>query len=182
MKDEDWFSNDAMTTWGLQWFLRSLLVELRDVVTLGAHLYFFTDWRMSPVVYGVMEAHGFRVNHCLVWEKTHFGMGSYWRNQHENIVFASLGKPEAMRDRGRGSVLRFKNVSPKAREHPTQKPTELLSSILSAVPEGSVLDPYTGSGSTLVAAKMEGRKAIGVELDERYCEIAANRLRELDKG
>lgn len=61
--------------------------------------------------------------------------------------------------------------------HPTQKPTALMRWCLSFYPSSrSVLDPYMGSGSTLVAAKQDGRTACGVEQDERYCEIAAKRL------
>lgn len=63
-------------------------------------------------------------------------------------------------------------------EHPTQKPVALMKWILSLpwTPAGTVIDPYMGSGTTLVAAKDLGRKAIGVEIEERYCEIAAKRL------
>jgi site-specific DNA-methyltransferase (adenine-specific) len=62
--------------------------------------------------------------------------------------------------------------------HPTQKPVALMAWCMSlpGVPAGVVLDPYMGSGTTLVAAKAEGRRAIGIELEERYCETAANRL------
>ena len=62
--------------------------------------------------------------------------------------------------------------------HPTQKPERVMSWCLSTrwTSTGDVLDPYMGSGSTLVAAKNLGRRAIGIEIEERYCEIAANRL------
>lgn len=176
MEDADWFSHDSMTTWGMTWFLRGVLTALRATLSEGAHLYIFTDWRMTPTVYGMAEAHGYRVNHCLVWDKGHFGMGAYWRNQHENIVFASLGKPAEMRDHGAGSVLTFPTVSPAARVHPTEKPAPLMRYILEAAPDGTVLDPFCGSGPTLVAARDLGRKAIGIEIEERYCEIAAKRL------
>lgn len=176
MEDSDWFTHDAMTTWGFQWFMRSVLIQLRTVLTEGGHVYWFTDWRMTPTVYGMLEAHGYRVNHCLVFAKPHFGMGQYWRNQHENIVFASAGQPADMLDRGRGSVLSSRVVGSAEREHPTEKPLDLVSQIITAVPGDDVLDPFMGSGTTLVAAKQAGRRAIGIEIEEKYCEIAAKRL------
>jgi site-specific DNA-methyltransferase (adenine-specific) len=69
-------------------------------------------------------------------------------------------------------------ASHEALQHPTQKPEALMRWIMRLrwTPEGTVLDPYMGSGTTLVAAKQTGRKAIGIEIEERYCAIAAARL------
>jgi DNA modification methylase len=65
----------------------------------------------------------------------------------------------------------------KAGLHPTQKPVGLMAwCIQKAKQSETIIDPFLGSGTTLVAAKLEGRKAVGIELEERYCEIAANRL------
>lgn len=64
--------------------------------------------------------------------------------------------------------------------HPTEKPLELFSKFIEQFTDAgdTILDPFMGSGTTLEAAKLQGRKAIGIEREERYCEIAANRLRQ----
>ena len=71
-----------------------------------------------------------------------------------------------------------KNVSAEKTEHPCPLPLRLVSRILTlcANPGDLILDPFMGSGTTLVAARDLGMKAVGIEMDERYCEIAARRL------
>jgi DNA modification methylase len=64
------------------------------------------------------------------------------------------------------------------RVHPTQKPLDVIRWAMSFTDGQIVLDPFMGSGTTLLAAKLEGRRAIGIEIEEKYCEIAANRLRQ----
>lgn len=84
-----------------------------------------------------------------------------------------------------GSAARFfycakasKRDRDEGNDHPTVKPTNLMRYLCRLVtpPGGVVLDPFMGSGTTLVACQLEGRKAVGIEINERYCEIAANRL------
>lgn len=81
------------------------------------------------------------------------------------------GHPEIYINRG-------EQANGKRRLHPTQKPLALMRFVIQRCPDGTVLDPFMGSGSTLVAAKSLGRRSIGIEIEERYCEIAAIRCRQ----
>jgi DNA modification methylase len=119
----------------------------------------------------------------LVWDKGEaVGSGgdpkSCWRMDWELIQCARIRELVGGRD---SSVLRFhvRAFAPEYdfRFHPCQKPTALLRYLLLRMGDiGTVADPFMGSGSTLVAAKNLGRTAIGIEVEERYCEIAAKRL------
>ncbi len=102
----------------------------------------------------------------LVWDK----------KQPESFSLAMAEQAWCSWD-GNAKIYRCSVLS-YAKSHPTQKPEGLLRWCIKQVPDNAetIIDPFLGSGTTLVAAKLEGRKAVGIELEERYCEIAANRL------
>jgi site-specific DNA-methyltransferase (adenine-specific) len=92
------------------------------------------------------------------------------------LAWSNLGGPARIyRQRWMGAMKSGEDAQT-SRRHPTEKPVELLRWVLLQVPAGTVADPYMGSGSTLRASKDACRKAIGIEIEERYCEIAARRL------
>lgn len=132
---------------------------------------------------------------CLLWGANHFtrhlphsGGWLIWdkRKGAEDMAQKGwpLGEAELAWTNVRGSTRVFRNLwsgllrSSEKGEfyHPTQKPVSLMEWCIGFMPEGIVLDPYMGSGSTLIAARLTGRRAIGIDIEERYCEIAVQRL------
>jgi DNA modification methylase len=119
----------------------------------------------------------------LIWDKGEaVGMGDTdypWRPNYELIWTIGRG----FHGPRTSSVLRYP-ITPGHRDHPTEKPVGLMINLLLKCPPGVVLDPFMGSGTTLRAAKDLGRRAIGIEIEERYCEIAARRCAQdvLDFG
>lgn len=106
----------------------------------------------------------------LVWDKRRLGMnGGPWRYRHESI-YVTPGF-ERVDDASASIIEAFPDQS----DHAHAKPIDLMRSLISKCPPGMIVDPFMGSGSTLRAAKDLDRKAIGIELEERYCEIAAKR-------
>lgn len=146
-------------------------VEARDEVLSYWHgpALIFGSWKMPPPS---------RTRAALVWDKgPALGMGALdlpWKPSWDLIFIMGRG----FTGRRGGGVLRFPPVQSMAsngRLHPHEKPVALMKHLIERCPEGMVADPFMGSGSTLVAAKALGRRAVGVEIDERYCEIAATR-------
>ena len=130
----------------------------------------FATWK-QPLPTGTREV--------LVWDKVvSTGMGDLsipWRPSWEAVCILGSG---FVGNRSHG-VLRYPlpTLAPDRKRHPTAKPLPLLRDLVGKCPPlADVVDPFMGSGTTLRAAKDLGRKAIGIEIEERYCEIAAKRL------
>lgn len=168
-------SNHRSETTTAAWIGRQIAgdesVDIRDAVLAG-----FPEWCLfgshrRPAPAGARGV--------LIWDKgPASGMGDLsfpWKPSFELIFIAGAlwAGP-----RGEG-VLKGHHVVSRAsmgRVHPNEKPVSLLASIIEKHPAETVLDPFMGSGTTLRAAKDLGRKAIGIEIEERYCEIAAKRM------
>lgn len=126
-----------------------------------------------------------QLKNLLVWDKGTPGrgdcLGNYWF-EYELVLFCLKGGRKYLNGSRDRSIQRVK--PPRNRVHPTQKPVDLLRLYIekSTQPGECVVDPFAGSGSTLVAAAIAGRCAFGTEIDERYCEVAARRIEAALRG
>lgn len=149
-------------------------IEVRDEV--------LRRWEEKPaIVFG-----SWRVNrpsntkHRLIWHKAGQPPGPLnapFMSQDEEIYI--LGKGFRSSSPPMRSVIRTEEHRPSAVSsigHPTPKPVGLMEMLIDRCPEGTIADPFAGSGATLLAARNLNRKVIGVELEEQYCELIAKRL------
>jgi DNA modification methylase len=180
MTDEEFFG------FNVAW-MEAVLAHLCDGGVLGT----FIDWRGNPTVHAAAVKLGLSPINLVVWAKTNAGMGSLYRSQHEllplfkkgaapHVNNVNLGK----RGRWRSNVWTYPGASSLGsdarrglQDHPTVKPTAMLQdALLDLTNRGdAVLDPFLGSGSTLIAAEKTSRVCRGVELDPLYVDVIVRR-------
>ena len=121
----------------------------------------------------------------ILWGSNHYaqrlpvGTTLVWIKRYDTGFGSFLSDAEVAWMKGGHGVYCFRDLSMQGesdnREHPAQKPLPLMRWCIGKTTSQLVIDPFMGSGTTLVAAKEAGRRAIGIEIEERYCEIAAQR-------
>jgi DNA modification methylase len=142
-------------------------------------------WGQKPaIVFGTWRVtRPAATRQLIIWHKKSIGPGMGdlslpWGNAIEEMYVIGDGWKGARRqniittNEQRGSLVGASALI----GHPTPKPVGLLEQLIECAPTGTICDPFAGGGSTLIAARNLGHKAIGVEIDENYCQIIANRL------
>ena len=151
----------------------------------------FIDWRGLPTVHAAAAKLGLQPLNLIVWGKTNAGMGSLYRSQHELLPLFRKGAGPTVnnvelgkRGRWRSNLWTYPGASSLGsdarrglQDHPTVKPTAMLEdAFLDLSHRGEIiLDPFLGSGSTLIAAQATGRVCRGVELDPLYVDVIIRR-------
>ena len=151
----------------------------------------FIDWRGYPTVFAAASNLALNPINLVIWAKTNAGMGSLYRSQHELLPLFKKGDAPHVNNvelgkkgRWRSNVWTYPGASSLGadarrglEDHPTVKPTAMLAdALLDLTNRGEiVLDPFLGSGSTLIAAEKTGRRCRGVELDPLYIDVILHR-------
>lgn len=152
----------------------------------------YNDWDKEPPSQETIDMSLQSAGCAVIWGGNYFGLpaSSCWlvwdkdnfTNDFADCELAWTNMKKAVRKfkwRWNGMLQEEMGDKKENRVHPTQKPLALMRWCLSFAPDAkTILDPFMGSGTTLVAAKREGRKAVGIELEERYCEAAVKRLQQ----
>ncbi|NWG72744.1 MAG: hypothetical protein HXY23_14225 [Parvularculaceae bacterium] len=157
---------DARELWGFT--VPHAYRTLKD----NSSAFFWFGWSESDWTKAVVSE-WFTVKGCVVWVKNVWGIGYYLRPQHEFAWYLHKGTPPRPLE-PLSNVWNFPREA--APIHSCQKPVEMMEQSIQFTQATSILDPFCGSGTTLVAAKQLGRKAVGIEISEKYCEIAVKRL------
>ena len=178
---------------GLATFFEGFCAQIAAHVDPGAVIELCIDWRSAPLLMeAASKSFGDMIN-LAVWVKDRAGMGSFLRSQHELILIYALrgGKPRNNVELGKHgrnrtnvwkypSAMSFRHSGAEGdllEGHPTPKPKDLIAdAILDCTVRGDIiLDPFLGSGSTLIAAEKVGRRCVGVDLDPGYVDLAVRR-------
>lgn len=176
-------------------FLGDAFRQMADFSTSGSLHYVFMDWRHLPELMSAgRSTYEDWLNLC-VWAKSNAGMGSLYRSQHELVAVFKKGKRSHINNvklgsngRHRSNVWNYAGANSfsasRAEElawHPTVKPVEMIVDALKDASNRTdiVLDPFAGSGTTLIAAEKCGRTARMIELDPIYCDVILRRFRSV---
>ena len=153
----------------------SVYKEIFRVLRPDAYCVTFYGWTAIADFARAWDEAGFRTLGHIVWPKTYASNAKHTEYRHEAAYLLAKGRP-AM------PPLPLPDVQPWEysgnHEHPTEKAVNVIAPLIKAYsrPGDLVLDPFSGSGTTAVAAALSGRRYIGVELEHRYCELARRRL------
>jgi DNA modification methylase len=172
-------------------FLTAFLATLKAGLAEGAIAYVCMDWRHAGELMEAAATHALEIKNLCVWVKSNAGMGTFYRSQHELVfVFKHGDAPHqnhfklGQYGRARSNVWQYRGVNAFGNDrdellgvHPTCKPVAMIADALRDVSRRGeyVLDPFLGSGSTLMAAEEVGRVCIGVEIDPGYVDVAVRR-------
>ena len=163
-------ANDVDARW-----VKPAFAEMHRVLKDDTYCLSFYGWNKADVFFNAWRAAGFRIVGHVVFRKKYASSVKYFQCQHEQAYLLAKGNAPLPAAR-LPDVVDW--VYTGNRLHPTQKPITVLRPFIDAFckPGGVVLDPFCGSGSTLVAANMSNRDCIGIELELRHRNTASLRL------
>jgi len=162
-----------------RWYADVLGEFSRLTVNSQGAAWVFNSWRSFPVLARASHISHWPIESLLVWDKKTIGPGGPrgLRPTYELVaLFAHPGFRIA--DRAVRDIWGVSAVSPPRKIHPAEKPVELLSRLIGVSGAQALLDPFAGSGSTLVAASSLGVRSIGFEIEPDRCEMIVDRLRQ----
>lgn len=176
------FAGDARDQRAYAHWCALWLGECLRVCRPGGVLCMFCDWRQFPAVSDAIQAGGWVWRGVVPWIKPGARpQPGRFRQDAEFVLWGSAGSFDGRRR----SPLpgHFVMLAPRERDHITEKPLGLMRQLLDITsPGGTVLDPFTGAGTTGEAAILSGRNFVGVEITDHFHSVASRRLREAQRG
>ena len=160
---------DAMA----QSFLAAVIRSVQKNDTFS--IWLFCDWKQVSYYGAILQAMGMTSQACIVWDKMRGARSGRYHNRHEMVLWATQG-PRATGKYVGQNIIHIPAITGTKKQHPFDKPPELVEEFAKAFPPGRVLDPFCGAGGLLVGARRLGWDVVGVDILQESCNTAGSRL------
>lgn len=151
------------------------LIHIKEILKNDSEIFIMSNNRNLNILINKLDNYKAKMHNILIMYKNTFTPHLWYAPRHEFVLYYYLGKAIKPLNKVQSSVFEVKMPVGEDKNHPTQKPVELLTSIFKNHSHKLIYEPFSGSGTTIIAAQQTGKKCYAMEIDPHYCDVAVKR-------